>query len=482
MLTQPQRARAQLPVLHVDRGRLEWLDRDAIVAGAPLTAELDVTSPRDVAEGAVALLGANGRKPDRCLLALGDAHMTQRVAQFADVPTKDLRRVLGRKAASLLGEEPENVLFSATSMAVEEREPTRRWMLQVVRRSEIDALLHELERVGFRVARVFGARQAVISSSFLPNHEAPESSTSVVLAIENRAVSISLLEGDTLVQQTLVPGNFESQPALAAALVQELRGIQGYWRKVSRGSSIDQVVAVGFTHADGERFKPAIQAALPGCEFTVVGGDRVSGTDAARLVYLQLCRSGSRGTAEMTPSRPAKKKLLLAGLAIAAGAGVVGGMQVRSELVDASSWRRTHETHVYEQTQDVEDVREILEQVDQARGRYLAERAAIEGIGSAGRSMAGIISDVLTAFGQRATLESLTLDPTQGGLRLALTGTTDPDPGRSMDVLDALVVSLESSLRFADVQLLPPSDLPTSGSESGGLQFRVEARLVRDAQ
>ena len=70
----------------------------------------------------------------------------------------------------------------------------------------------------------------------------------------------------------------------------------------------------------------------------------------------------------------------------------------------------------------------------------------------------------------------MSVEDAQAGSRVVFTGVTSPDPGRSLAALRAVAADLEASPHFAQVELAPPTGMPTGDGESEPLlEFAIEA-------
>ncbi len=117
--------------------------------------------------------------------------------------------------------------------------------------------------------------------------------------------------------------------------------------------------------------------------------------------------------------------------------------------------------------------------------------AAIRGLGQEwqrfsalrgqGLPLERLLSEAVHSFRGRALLRSLRIDAEDTHSEVSMTGSTYPDPGRSLAALRSLTARLEASDSFAGVSLDPPTGIPGSG-EAGGigvaqLDFALSASL-----
>ena len=474
-----KRKSSSLPILFLGDGRIEWISADADKRHTSHSRRVESHSARELATQAVELVGACGERPGRCVVMLGGTLTSQRVMSLGVLAPKDLRVVLQRKAANLLGVEPRDAWYRGVLLAGSEEEAEQRWLLCAVRRSELLALEHELTRAGLRPASIHVSRLALLSASLPGGEGADADLTRIQLSVEPAGVAISLTSKGDLVQQTFVPGRFEQQSGLAASVLQELRSFEGFWRKLSRGGSVDEVLLLGLTEDTSMALTPAIQTALVNRECKVLTGPLCESEQEARAFALSLAAASSDARGDLTPKQPPSSFALAAAGLCALTFGVLGGIWGSERIAEREHAVSQQAISLRLESRDLGRLQRSIAFGKQAHEAAAQRAARLQAVGDAGFALKPLIQDVEQAFGDRAILDSVRLTAGNGEVRLELLGATDPDPVRSLASLSELVDQLERSSSFRDVVLLPPSgNLKADGNDS--LRFRVHGRLEED--
>ncbi len=469
-------SRSNLPILFLGDGRIEWVSGDPDKRYSCNGRRADSNSPRELAEQALELVELVDEKPCRCLVMVGGTLTSQRMLTLAPMPAKDLRGVLERKAANLLGVEPRDAWYRAIQLAGAENAEEQRWLICAIRRSELLALTHELERVGFRPQGISVPRLSLLSAHPAGQQDSEAELTRILLCLEPGGVAISLTSKGELVQQTFVPGLFEQQSGLASSVLQELRSFEGFWRKLSRGGSIDEVLLFGLTEDTSLALTPAIRTALGNRDCKVVMGPLCESENEARAFALKMAAAASDSRGDLTPKEPPSKSLILAAAMCAATFGMILGFYGQGHL---SQRRQVAESYASELSAGARDYSRLQRQLSasaEVHEAALLRAERLKAVGSSGHPLQPLMADIEAAFRGRALLQSVKLQPGDMEAEIELLGSTDPDPALSLRMLNELVSELEQSGTCSDVVLLPPNGRLSEDAESE-LRFQVRSSL-----
>jgi len=470
-------------VLSAGTDQVEWLGSDR--KGATVYGKRRVAggSAADIARAAAELVAELGLRPGACVLALGQGLLDQRALAFPEMPRKDLRDVAKRKTANLLGADLRETLFSAVPMSaghpVGAEVKERQWLLLAQRRSVTSELRQQLRRRRFHVTRMVSARLATLCKA--QSLRGDTQAACAVVSIWPSSASVSLICGEELVNQSVIQGNFDSEPALAATLIQELRSFEAFWRRASRGSALDQIVVMGLDAENAQQLEPAIRATIRGAQVITLPAADDERPCAGRVEALDACRYEGPFQADLTlPIAPRASSIAAVSLAAALLAGSVG----------AIGWRQMERSRAQLDTETeglLARSSDLLELV-QGNERIQAELAGLEAaldrantLGQIGMPLRAMLHHALAAFDRRATLMHLSAI----GERLEAEGVTDPNPMSSMLALEDLRGRLEASPFYEHVTLQPPNDVP---EPDGGdrkerrawMTFAVEGLLERE--
>jgi len=490
----------RLAVLVLGQDAVEWLHSGPNGQQSFATEPVLGNGPRAMVEAAERALTTAGSARRTCVLALGPSLVKQRIVTLPELPRADARRVLLRKAASLLECEPHDVLFQAIEVGAEAAnrgaapaknaeagaKPERRWLVAAVRRRELSALRYGLRRAGIRVRRTVSlqlsglARAQTLRSDLAP--------ACIVVSAMRRSVSVSLVQGETIVNENVLEGDIRTQHSLAMSLIQEIKSYDAAWRKGNRGDAVGQVVLLGLPVDRAPLFKAAVQAALPSA--TVLGESdqraaasvqpdvvpAAEGTEVREALAREVpaaTPSADSGRIEMLvaalepgrfqldlmlpiPARTSTVAVVLSALfALFASVGTVAYRSTsRREAEVLKAVRELDAKSV-----DLEDLRTVN---DRIHARLEALRALTRRNGEVlqqGWPLSEVLSNTLCAFGKDAALMSMTLDRPAGAAHITLDGVTAPNPIEAMLRVDRVVQSLEACARFERVVATPGGTL-----------------------
>lgn len=453
----------RLAVLALDRDCAEWLGASVDSARPYGVADVGGAGTQALAEAAAAAAQASGSKPGRCVLALGNGLVRQRLLSLPHLSRRDTRAALARKAAALCECEVEEVVFTALGM--DDASPIadgtaaraeRRWLLVAQKRAETRELQAALGRRGFKVIRIVSSQLSSIARGQRLRKD--KKSACIVVSALRKQVSVGLVHDETLVNENVLEGDIRTQPSLAMSLVQEAKSFDAAWRKANRGGAVGQVVLLGLPRDRAPLFKTAVASALPNAEVILQSEE---GADAAgRVEALAACTETDGLQTELTLPMPLSTRtaalLLVAIFLTLATVATVAYRPTRQaelaelERVAAANARTADLESLRTQNADARRAIERLEAMTQRNARVLAH----------GWDVRGVLSDVVQALGAGATLTGLELGPFEKH-ELRISGSASSDPARAILAVDRAVKTLESDPRYRDVKSLPAGELPT---------------------
>lgn len=468
----------RLPVLSISTGAVEWLDTSCDTP-IYLRAEVEETTPVRLARAAARMLRENKQRRRPCVLVLGHGMVEHRTVRIAELAPAESRRVLHRKAANLLDASLADTVYAAVPLSKNDGEgqdgSTREWFLLALRRREARALQLELRRLGLRSARVFSDRLSMVAAAATLVEKADEAVISV--GVSDETMTISLVTGGELVQTTSLLGNYAENPYLASSLLQELRGFEAFWRKRSRGSSIERVALIGFNSEQAIHLAPALHASLPGAQVeTLPLAAGIDDLPVDRVSAMTAAQCGGPFQVDLALPLPPRVPRLVAAAMLAgvATAGVV--WKGREHLLSETDRHRQAAESLRVRTAVAGKLDEHYALIEQAMAELGAEQQRQAALSLQGVNLTALLGDTGRAFQGRADMMILKVDATAAGEEVTISGSTEPDPGRSLESLRALERALELGPHFAEVFLKPPTGMPSD--RDGGerlLQFSIEA-------
>lgn len=465
--------RAPLPVVLLGAEGLEYLStgpdgslyarsEEPVEPGAPCAAR------------AAALVRSTGQAPGPCIVALGSTIVKQRVLGLPEMPAKDLRQILQRKAAALIEAAPEETLFTALPMGLEKDAKEHKWMLLAMRRTVYLGLRYAMRDQGFIVRRVVSERMALASAAETVTDGAADEAC-IAVGMEVGACGVHLIHDGELVHQTVLTAQFDDEATMAKVLVQELRGFDAFWRRRSRGGAVGRVVLIGFAPRWAERLEFAVRAALPTSKIQRLVREGTDGRKSARMVALAACRSESAVQVSLAaPLAPRKRSIILVA---AASAALAIGLAIVT--LDGAEGRKL----------ELEAERESFAARAVNLDRLLAEQAHIEAtldavarhqkrlayLGSYGLPLEDSLREVIGVIGTNGSVTNVSFvgDPDNGfGVQIA--GEIPATPVASQRAIDTMLAASESATLLTDFTVATPRMTSTSGPTLG---FNAEARL-----
>lgn len=468
-----------LDVLALDLDQAEWLShpegRGPVVGSAPV----DGRGPADLARASLAARDAAGSRARRAILSLGPGLVSVRLIQTPVLSRRNLAVVMRRKAAAIAGCEPEEVLYAATRCGEDsdgsgEGKREIRWAVAALRRSRLREILLSLRRSGVSVRRVVASPLAVPTRA--AELAGPGDDATIAIGVDRRCVHVALLGGGGLAMQNALEGSFEAQPSMALGLLQEVRSVDAFWRKHSRGGSVGRIVLLGL---EGERaglLVNALGAAIPGAR-VVRDEVRVQAdpATAGRVGILSCARAGDGVQVDLSvpvPAEPVTIAAMAAAFLLCVGvAGTVG-----YEHTHGREMAMREELEVLSRAAAGLDGLEVREAEARAK---LAELGALTERNAAvlrdGWPLQELLGDCLEGLGSDAALLSLRGGVWERERELSLEAITSSHPFASMQHIARVRTRLEES-PLLEIVKEEARGLP--GDRSGGFVFAFEARAA----
>ena len=481
-------------VLALNEQRAEWLDLRDPARPRIGSAEVLEEGPVGLAQAAARAFddaGGGSAKP-KFVLALGAGLLKQRLLQLPELSRKERARVLERKAHRLWADGADPVLFSARLVDelgqadVREKGTRATWLLSVASDRQTSELCTELSRHGFRVNSALALRSAAWNHAARATgasqpFESNDESASIIVSVYTDATTVALIAGTRFITRYELKGDFYTSPSLGASLLQDIRNSAGFWRKVSRGGSIDRIDLVGLDERSADSLKQSLQTVLSEVPVQSVLHYPDS-PDAEKIERLLACLVEGPFQAELKLRTPASRKRTgqcLVGVAAAAlcTLGVVR-IDASSEAIELNALNETLRDGV----QKLESgSQHQLEQQLRAERVFEHIQAATDEL-EAGIPFNRLMTHVESAFEGRAVLLSASVGCGEGETdRLILHGSFYSEPPGSMAVLREIRAELERCELVDELAILSPSNI--QGSLEGlKLGFTIRAELKGSAR
>ena len=446
----------------MSRHGVEWYDRDAGGVVRYGSRQPSGARPVDLVEAAIEAQRAAGGRRRSCVLAIDHTLCEHRLIAMPPVPHKELPRIFERKAKQLVRHEGERILYTALPMGETEAEggteKLRNWLLVAFEADYLREVRLRLRAHGFKIKRVVSRSLAALcrAQAEIASSDDPFISVSV----DHGVATVSLAHGEELVYRDRIEGDILTDASLPTSVVQLVRSCAAYWRKHSRGQTVEDVVLIGMPTEQGRLLSHAIAGAVGGGNVHVLpseGADPMLG----RFAFLE----SSIGTGRLCPdlSSPLPAHTPLAAVLIAIFLFLTGTLawivhdDSSADLRDVQLDTAALNTRISELSRFGEENDRIDREVQLLRDHL---GRSIE-VGTYGVRMEELLVSALTAFDGRASLSDITVTPGKnGGKALVLRGIIDPDPTRLLRDLHGLTRDLEADPALADVTLTLQDTLP----------------------
>ncbi len=446
--------------------------------------------------------GISGR-PIR--LALSHEILPAKIIEVPHLPQRDLQQVMARRAAAMIEVSPEDVAFSGLALDGPDKEE-RRWLVHPIEAKPLVAMQTEFRSLGWVVKDVVPARTAPFLS-VRSTSLAGEGRATVVIVFDGDAAAIGLVSGGRLAHLSTLPGSLETHitgDQVARALVQELRGVDAFWRRSSRGDQVTDILILGAVRSAMETLTPAIRAALGDVRVTGAIGAmpfEVQGSawldrapNEARIDLLRSLRAPRVNLVDLSlPLRPRARTISAVALSSLVLCSTVA-LGLRASMNGLASSISTEARVVQASSSDLERLVERQAQIEDLEARLHADCEELQQIQGLGVNASPIIAGLRTAFGDGTRLLSVramglavggaAVSPAQGEIgALHIRGVVVDEPGETAAALARL---REALLRVPGVvnvvvELPSLSDHGPAGSfgpGTTGLRFLATTRLV----
>lgn len=461
-------------VLAVSPHACEWLSASA----PPIRIDVPTSEPAVLVEAAEQAWRAAGGGHRKCILSLARPFVAHRVLELPPLSRAELQRVLERRARGLWegradGRPP---LYTARELQRPGREGARRWLLVSVDDRPVRVLRRGLAERGLRVQRIVARDLAALESA--RQAAATEGEATIVIVVEDSAVTVALLSGTDIVQRDTIEGSLATRPALAGSLVHEVRTCAGIWRKESRGARVGHVVVFGLPRPRVELLGLSLAAVVPDAPVLAATPE---GDATGSLGALDAARVRGPLNPELGFWMPLRRRT----------AGLVGALVGVAALSSAWVLFESGSTRIRELRAETRALLQRSDGLAELRARNLAARGEVEllehhlarmdRVHSAGLDLDGLLVAIDDAFSGRARLRGISARRDVGGsARVVLEGSCDPDPARLVPRLREVLDDLQVSSGLADLRLSLPEDL--SRGDRDEATFRISGRAGGDGR
>ena len=460
-------------------------------------------------------LKAHGVRKRAVVLALSPEFVSSKILELPNLGLRDLEGVVGRKAAAQIERDPKDVAFSAMALDGEDTSE-RRWLIHCCPKGSITEFQMELRALGFPVKHAIPARTAPFLSSRCMEAAEPEGATLVAL-FEREHCAIGLLAEGRLVHLSALQGGTHShltEPQTARAFVQELRGIDAFWRRSNRGDRVTAVVVGGVEPFVVERLEAAIRGALGDVVIRPLDDDgRATKRDDGTLAVEgldgldeddgsgvgPLDNAGERARISLLTSlaghrvaaldlavdlRPRARDVITVGGASMLVFGTIA-LSLRADLESQAASLATEAQVVHAASADLDELAEATQEASAIEAQIEAACEELRTVGSLGLSARTLIEGVLDSFDESTQVLSLagssaSTGSTNGLMRLS--GAVVDEPGVTARALS----ELEARLRRVPGIRTVTIEMPSLGDRAGDMRgqgrrsLRFSAALTLD--
>lgn len=477
------RRRHPTAVLRLSRRWAEWLDWDGEGRATLERRPVEGERPQDLARAALQAAAVAQRGRRRCIVALAEGLLKQRAIELPPMASAARRAVLARKAAGLLDLTEDRVLYSALELADDEAarsaQGTTRWLLVAQERAFAVALRTALEAGDLRPERVVSESLAHLDAAQRLRGEVGPAC--IVIDVGDAEVGVGLIAARAVHHMTVLPGSLASTPALALTLLHEVRTLEAFWRKESRGGNVEQVVLLGLDAERSEALGAAVRSVLPAVTLTAEPAER-GAPGSGRLASIAACAAEGPFTLEIGARRPVRTaRVLTVGTALLT---LIGAFAVYSQRGTAEETRRLREEADFlaRESGDLELLRASTAGAREAVTRLDQEVRRLERTAALGLALEPCLREILLACGRDAVPLSIRVRAPWDGRagELVVSGRTPADPLDSTRRLALVAQRLQRSQRFEGVEVLVPDSLPDPREGEAELLFGLVARVLEE--
>lgn len=510
--------RSSAIVLHVSAHTIEALvPRKRRVAGALRHRLVRFSHALEMGAELAAFIGvrlkAHGVSRRPVVLALSPQFVSSKIIELPSLGARDLESVVGRKAAAQLDRDPGDVAFSAIALDGEDA-AEKRWLIHCCPKDSITEFQMELRSIGFPVKHAIPARTAPFLATRCLDVAAKEGATLVAL-FEREHCAVGLLAEGRLVHLSTLQGGTHShltEPQTARAFVQELRGIDAFWRRSNRGDRVTAVVVGGVEPFVVERLEAAIRSALgevgiypmeddghgaPRGDGTLaVDGldgldeDEDGGTsplddpgERARITLLTSLSGHRVASLDLAVDlRPRARDVIAVGGASMLVFGTIA-MSLRTELESQAASLATEAQVVHAASADLEELESAAEEARSIEAQIEAACSELQSVSRLGLSARRLVEGVFASFdGSTQVLAVAASSGSTGatGGVMRLNGAVIDEPGVTARALSRLEAELHRVPGVRGVSI----EMPSLGDRAGDLRgqgrrsLRFSAALV----
>lgn len=494
-------------VLHVSAQAIEALvPRKRFAPGASPYRLVRFSHDLDIGSALAAFLAvrlkSHGVSKRPVVLALAPDLVTSKIIELPRLGARELEGVVGRRAAALLELGAAETAFSGIALDGEDA-VERRWLVHGTAKKPLTEFQAELRSLGFPVKHAIPARTAPFLSARCMEAAVSNGATLVAL-FEREHCAIGLLAEGRLVHLSVLQGGTHAhltEPQTAKAFVQELRGIDAFWRRASRGDRVAAVAIGGVEPFVVERLNTAILSALGEVAVTTLDegtndprqGDgtlSVAGLDGleeeqgegvapldhagekARIALLTSLANHRVSSLDFAVDlRPRARDILLVGGASALLFGTLA-VGLRDDFRSRAASLATETQVVQAASADLDDLRTLERTVQTLEGQVRSACSELESVSAIGLPARDLLNGVFGAFTDQTALLSISAAgssvSTGGAGVLRLRGVVEDLPGETASALSRLESNLRAVQGVSDVQIEMPSLSDRAGDLRGG--------------
>lgn len=501
MVSSPNLLRSNSIAVHVAADAVEILvPRSAARKAKPVAVsathcllrfEHELDLGESLASAIIAELRAHGIKRRPVVLGFQSDLVHLKIVEIPAIPQKDLAAVIARRVAALAELQHDEVTFSAQSLDGEDVQK-RRWLISGLGRSALYDMQHAFRGAGFPVRHAVAARTAPFVAGAVTRN-AIEDGATITVIFEGDSCAIGVLSEGRLVHASALQGGATQhleEPQTARAFIQELRGIDAFWRRTSRGQQVAGVLVGGMDPSDVERLGPAVVGALGDVEVKALSlsepADAESETDATLLARMGvLATLGSSRMSVLDFSVELRPRALTLTAVATASACLFGALafQLREDLLVQVEAATSRATTLAAASTDLPELEALSASVRNVETMVMEAALQIEEVSALGLPAEALVSGIVDAFGREALL--LSVSGTSAGLGdssaslVRLRGIVRDAPGVTAPTLQRLKSRLEAIPGVEDVQMATPrlgADGPAD-AEIRTLDFSAVLRL-----